>query len=43
VAAIGDRWPEVAAQDTYPEALRAFVDGLLGLYGSRPAARNARS
>ncbi|MFJ3661124.1 TetR/AcrR family transcriptional regulator [Streptomyces sp. NPDC090119] len=26
---VGDRWPELAAQDTYPEALRALVDGLL--------------
>jgi AcrR family transcriptional regulator len=43
LAAIGDRWPELAAQDTYPEALGALVDGLLGLYGRRPAARNARS
>ena len=29
LAAIGERWPELAAQDTYPEGLRAFVDGLL--------------
>jgi AcrR family transcriptional regulator len=28
LAAIGDRWPKLAAQDTYPEGLRAFVDGL---------------
>jgi AcrR family transcriptional regulator len=29
LAAVGDRWPELAARDTYPEALRAIVDGLL--------------
>jgi AcrR family transcriptional regulator len=29
LAAIGDRWPELAARDTYPEGLIAFVDGLL--------------
>ncbi|WP_018544944.1 TetR/AcrR family transcriptional regulator [Streptomyces sp. LaPpAH-108] len=26
---VGECWPELAARDTYPEALRAFVDGLL--------------
>jgi len=35
LAAIGDRWGGFAAQDTYPEGLRAFVDGLL--------ARSSRS
>ncbi|WP_341716485.1 TetR/AcrR family transcriptional regulator [Micromonospora sp. FIMYZ51] len=29
LAGVGDRWPALAAQDTYPQALRAFVDGLL--------------
>ncbi len=29
LAAIGDRWPELAARDTYSQSLRAFVDGLL--------------
>jgi AcrR family transcriptional regulator len=29
LAALGDQWPVLAAQDTYPQGLRAFVDGLL--------------
>lgn len=29
LAAIGRRWPELAARDTYAEALEAVVDGLL--------------
>ena len=29
LAAIGDRWAPLAAQDTYRQGLRAFVDGLL--------------
>ncbi|PSL01846.1 TetR family transcriptional regulator [Haloactinopolyspora alba] len=29
LAAIGDRWPALAARDTYLQGLRAFVDGLL--------------
>ncbi|MFF8815769.1 TetR/AcrR family transcriptional regulator [Streptomyces pactum] len=29
LAAIGHRWPELAARDTYPQGLRALVDGLL--------------
>jgi len=29
LSALGDRWPALAAQDTYPLALSAFVDGLL--------------
>ncbi|MEU6675033.1 helix-turn-helix domain-containing protein [Streptomyces sp. NPDC046925] len=29
LAALGDRWAELAARDTYAEGLRAFVDGLL--------------
>lgn len=29
LAAVGDRWPALAARDTYPEGLRALVDGLL--------------
>lgn len=29
LAAIGTRWPELAKRDTYPDGLRALVDGLL--------------
>ncbi|AYY14387.1 TetR/AcrR family transcriptional regulator [Actinobacteria bacterium YIM 96077] len=29
LAAVSDQWPTLAAQDTYPEGLRAFVDGLI--------------
>lgn len=29
LAAIGDKWPVLAARDTYPLGLRTFVDGLL--------------
>lgn len=29
LAAIGDRWPELAARDTYADGLRALVGGLL--------------
>jgi AcrR family transcriptional regulator len=29
LAALGNQWPVVAARDTYPWGLRAFVDGLL--------------
>ncbi|MEV5569173.1 helix-turn-helix domain-containing protein [Spirillospora sp. NPDC052269] len=29
LAAVGDRWGTVAGRDTYPAALRTFVDGLL--------------
>jgi AcrR family transcriptional regulator len=29
LTAIGDQWPTLAARDTYAQALRAFVDGLL--------------
>lgn len=29
LTAIGDRWPALAARDTYRQGLRAFVDGLL--------------
>jgi AcrR family transcriptional regulator len=29
LAAIGDQWPALAAHDTYPQGLRALVDGLL--------------
>jgi AcrR family transcriptional regulator len=36
LAAIGDRWPELAARDTYPEALAALVDGMLA--GGEPAS-----
>lgn len=29
LVAIGDQWGEVAARNTYPDGLRAFLDGLL--------------
>ncbi|OXM61860.1 TetR/AcrR family transcriptional regulator [Amycolatopsis vastitatis] len=29
LAAVGDRWPELTARDTYRQGLRALVDGLL--------------
>lgn len=29
LAAVGDQWPVLAAQDSYPQALQAFIDGLL--------------
>ncbi|MGW7455838.1 TetR/AcrR family transcriptional regulator, partial [Streptomyces sp. NPDC054787] len=29
LAALNDQWAKLASQDTYPQALRAFVDGLL--------------
>ncbi|KUJ66604.1 transcriptional regulator [Streptomyces albus subsp. albus] len=29
LVAIGDQWPVLAARDTYPQGLRAFVNGLL--------------
>lgn len=29
LSAVGGRWPELAARDTYAEGLEAFVDGLL--------------
>ncbi|SFW90865.1 TetR/AcrR family transcriptional regulator [Amycolatopsis australiensis] len=29
LAAVGDRWPELTARDTYQAGLRALVDGLL--------------
>ncbi|MGE3289451.1 MAG: TetR/AcrR family transcriptional regulator [Pseudonocardia sp.] len=35
LAAIGDRWPALAARDVYPQGLRAFVDGLLAQATSR--------
>jgi hypothetical protein len=34
LAAIGRRWPELAGRDTYPEGLRAFVDGLLAQFAT---------
>lgn len=37
LAAIGEKWPEYAARDTYPQALRAFVDGLLAQVTEQPA------
>jgi AcrR family transcriptional regulator len=36
LAALGDQWPTLAARDTYPQGLRALVDGLLAQ--ARPAA-----
>ena len=36
LAGIGNRWPALAAQDTYPQGLRALVDGLLAR-ATRPA------
>jgi hypothetical protein len=29
LAAIGERWPAIAAQDTFEQGVRAFLDGLL--------------
>ena len=29
LAAVGERWPELAARDTFAAGLRAFVDGML--------------
>jgi AcrR family transcriptional regulator len=29
LATVADRWPRLTARDTYPQGLRAFVDGLL--------------
>ncbi|TCO50890.1 TetR/AcrR family transcriptional regulator [Actinocrispum wychmicini] len=29
LAAVADRWPALTSRDTYPQGLRAFVDGLL--------------
>jgi AcrR family transcriptional regulator len=31
LAAVGDRWQALAARDSYPEGLRALVDGMLAL------------
>ncbi|MGI5159883.1 TetR/AcrR family transcriptional regulator [Microbispora sp. CA-102843] len=36
LVALGDQWPALAAQDTYPHGLRAFVDGLLAQATSAP-------
>lgn len=38
LAALGHQWPTLAAEDTYAEGLRAFVDGLL----SQAAAADRR-
>jgi AcrR family transcriptional regulator len=50
LTAIGAEWPAMAARDTYPEALRAFVDGLLAqhvrtrtLTESRKSARSPKA
>jgi len=37
LAALGDRWPTLAARDIYPRGLSAFVDGLLAQATSTPA------
>ncbi len=34
LADLGEQWPALAAQDTYPRALQALVDGLLAQAGS---------
>lgn len=39
LAAIGGRWPELAARDTYTEGLEAFVGGLLAQVAERGRAR----
>ncbi|MEN3536781.1 helix-turn-helix domain-containing protein [Microbispora sp. ZYX-F-249] len=36
LAAIGDQWPALAARDTYPQGLRALVDGLLARAAPAP-------
>ncbi|MEW9550373.1 TetR/AcrR family transcriptional regulator [Nonomuraea sp. NPDC050783] len=36
LAALGDRWPALAARDTYPRALAALVDGLLAQAAPAP-------
>jgi AcrR family transcriptional regulator len=36
LAALGDRWPVLAARDTYREALEAIVDGLLARAAAAP-------
>jgi AcrR family transcriptional regulator len=35
LAALGADWPQLAARDTYPQGLRAFVDGLLAQTSQR--------
>jgi hypothetical protein len=35
LAAIGDRWLVLASRDTYPQGLRALVDGMLAQAGPR--------
>lgn len=35
LAAIGDQWATLASQDTFPQGLHAFVDGLLAALGDR--------
>jgi len=42
LAAIGDRWPELAAHDSFPEGLAAFVDGQLARIGPSHASRPSR-
>ncbi|RKN40394.1 TetR/AcrR family transcriptional regulator [Streptomyces hoynatensis] len=43
LAAIGARWPELAARDTYPEGLRALVDGLLAGATPTPSGEAGRA
>jgi hypothetical protein len=38
LAGIGDQWPALAARDTYPQGLRALVDGLLAQATSPPVS-----
>lgn len=39
LAAVGDQWPALAERDTYPQGLRAFVDGLLAQAAAGPVPR----
>ncbi|MGH8965902.1 MAG: TetR/AcrR family transcriptional regulator, partial [Actinomycetes bacterium] len=36
LAAIGARWPDLAARDVYRQGLSAFVDGLLAQATAKP-------
>ncbi|MFF8267161.1 TetR/AcrR family transcriptional regulator [Streptomyces sp. NPDC016562] len=42
LAALNDQWAKLASQDTYPQALRAFVDGLLAQATSAAAHEQDR-
>lgn len=39
LAALGDQWATLSWRDTYPQALSAFVDGLLSQATERPGQR----